>query len=396
MSGGPRPSTAPLRWFGQSPLAIAALLSGLTGTAVVDRAVRALDDARSVRDRMEVAAARIVAESAAGEFVGSGGAVRNRVVDVGGGIVVQTYAEPLRGADQVRLVARVGSQRFDYLFTPLSGGTSPVFGQALTAANDALVPDGWRGLARVPAEQLPRLTAGAEATASSAARLFVADPGLALLRLPAGTDRDDFVLAVDPAAGTPVITAYGVATVDGNLWLDCAERPLDLHLDADLTIVVRGNLYLGRSLRIHGQGNLTMVTVGNDGGAFVDRDGNGRHSPGEPVRGAEQFAGPMEGAGNVWIGLPREGAGRLDLDVGLVVGGVLHVAADRAEVHGPVILQRGGAAAPGRSGLLIATGSRLPTLNRLALPGFATVGQPRPGPLQQLGGEPLYPAAPAR
>jgi hypothetical protein len=51
---------------------------------------------------------------------------------------------------------------------------------------------------------------------------------------------------------------------------------------------------------------------------------------------------------------------------------------------------------PGRTGNLVASGRRLPALQRAALPGFATVGMPRPGSLQPLAGESLYPAGPPR
>ena len=388
-------SRAPLRWFWRSPLAIAALLTGVTTTAIVDRAIAGLADAAAVRVEMERAAARIAAMAAAESYVASDGTARERVVDAGGGIVVRTAIEPLRGTDELRLIARVGAQRFEYMFPRLAGGSSPVFGRALTVAKGTHVPAQWRGGAVAEPQDLPTLACAAAGGAAS--RLFTPEPGIALLRLAGGTDRADFVLAAEPGVGgAQRLHARGTEVVDGNLWVDCGAAPLQLELVDDLTVVVRGNVYLGRGITVVGDGHLTLVAVGAPGSAFVDRDGNGRWSAGDELRGAEHFEGPVEGAGNVFLGLPREGQGRLEFDVGLVVDGVLHVAVDQALVNGPVVLHHGGAPMPGRTGNLVASGRRLPALQRAALPGFATVGMPRPGSLQPLAGESLYPAGPPR
>jgi hypothetical protein len=223
------------------------------------------------------------------------------------------------------------------------------------------------------------------------------DPGIALTRLPAGTDRDDFVLGAGNLE--PTADAGGaVHFVRGNLWVDCGPEPLRLSLPRDLTLVVAGNVYLGRSIAVAGPGRLTIAAQVADGVAFADVDGNGRWSTGDQLRSDDAFSGPMEGAGAVYLGLPREGAEHLCFDVGLVVGGELHLAADRALVRGPVVLSFGGTVLPGRRGRLVVAGWSAPLHETGLLPGFAAVGSPRPGPLRLRGGgdQPLYVAAPTR
>ncbi len=390
----PRLSRVPQRWFWRSPLALAALITGIVGPTVVERARAGLGEARRIHGDMERLAARVVADGAAIDYVSSDGATVTKRVDAGGGIIVETRVVPDRESGRLHLTARVGEQCLEFRFPRLAGGASPVFASALSVAAGVRLPAQWRAGAEVVVEQLPQVLA-VELPAASGS-LAVADAGIALMRLAAGTDRDDFVLATDPArTGPQPVTDHGAVTVAGNLWLDRADAPLLLELAEDLTLVVRGNVYLGRELRVTGAGHLTIVAVGTPGSAFADCDGNGRWSAGDDLRGGERFAGPMEGAGNVYLGLPREGQGRLDFDVGLVVTGVLHVAVDTAYVHGPVVLHHGGLPVPGRAGMLVATGRRLPSL-RVALPGFVAVGAARPGPLQALVGEPLYQAGPAR
>jgi hypothetical protein len=163
-------------------------------------------------------------------------------------------------------------------------------------------------------------------------------------------------------------------------------------------MIVAGNLYVGRSLRVTGAGCLTIVTQIDDGVAFADNDGNGRWSAGEPLYGAEGFRGPVEGSGNAYLGLPRGQQTVLELDCGLVIDGQLHVGADRAVVHGPVLLGSGGTALPDRHARFEVSGRRLPALQRSVLPGFVAVGAPRPGPvrLEVAGSRALYPASPTR
>jgi hypothetical protein len=361
-------------------------------TFVFERALATMHEASAIRSEMERLAARVVAESAAAQYVASDGAVSTRVVDAGNGVVVRTSIAATAG-ERLHLRADVGEQRLEFSFARLAGATPPVFGRALTVAASASAPSDWGATVALP-EELPQLGAAARERTALPSWL-VADPGVALLRLAGGTDREDFSLRLGGSPDRPFVPpATGVVLVDGNLWIDAAGETLSLGLRRDLTLVVRGNAYIGSSIRVDGCGKLTIVTTGDGGVAFVDRDGNGRWSTGDELRGAEQFFGPMEGAGNVRLGLRPDGRGTLELDVGLVATGLVTVAAERAIVHGPVVMHRGGASIG--EGRLEATGRRLPCLRRAALPGFVPVGRPRASPLREARGEPLYPATPAR
>jgi len=95
--------------------------------------------------------------------------------------------------------------------------------------------------------------------------------------------------------------------------------------------------------------------------------------------------------------MPREVGVVLEFDAGIVCGGVLHVAARQALVHGPVLVNKAGVRIGIDCGNLVCTGGRLPSLRRSTLPGFAAVGSPRPSPLVPVRrDQPLYSAAPAR
>ncbi|MGE3172299.1 MAG: hypothetical protein AB7O97_06700 [Planctomycetota bacterium] len=382
-----------------SPALMAALAAGMLVTVAVDRALVAVGDAGQIHRDAEVLAARVVADGAAARFVASSGAAATGAFDAGNGIEVTTAIEPLDADGQWLLTALVGDQRLDWTFATLPGGTSPVFGRALSIVAGAPLPSHWRGAVATEPEDLPRLAPCIDDTRLPS--WLQPDPGVALLRLPAGTDRDDFVFAAARADGARSIQVGGVVVVDGNLWVDCGDSPLVLDLDRDLTLIVRGNVYLGRSVRVRGPGHLTLVTVVDGGSAYFDVDGNCRWSPGDRLVGGEPFAGPVEGAGNVLMGAlgATVGAGagpELELDLGLDVGGVLHAVAATVTVHGPVVLRSGAMSRPSDAGRLIATGSRLPAVQRVVLPGFVAVGLPRPGPLRPLAREPLYQSAAPR
>jgi hypothetical protein len=396
---GPAQARFEARVLFASPVLLAACFAALSASIVLARGLVALRDARTIRAGVELAAARLVAEQAAHAYVDSSGQRACTSVDLGRGLDISTSGSSEPGSGEVRLATRVADRRLEFAFARLPGSTSPVFDLRLVVASDAPpLPADWPPPAVVGRDDLPRLAvAAAPATPGPAAALLQRDPGIALTRLPAGTDRDDFVLG----AGTlePSADAAGaVQFVRGNLWVDRAPEPLRLSLPRDLTLVVAGNAYLGRSIKVAGPGRLTIATQVADGVAFADVDGNGRWSTGDQLRSDDAFSGPMEGAGAVYLGLPRDGAEHLCLDVGLVVGGVLHLAAERALVRGPVVLSFGGTVLPGRRGKLVVAGWSAPLHEPGLLPGFAAVGSPRPGPLRLRGGceQPLYVAAPTR
>jgi hypothetical protein len=205
------------------------------------------------------------------------------------------------------------------------------------------------------------------------------DSGVALLHRAVGTDRDDFVLAAGRATATLDMVDQ-VLVVPGHLWIPAGAAPLVLELPRHLTVVVYGNLYLGRSVRLAGAGRLTLVTVvSEDAVAFVDRDGDGQLGAAERVLGADSFRGPVEGAGGVYLGL-QPGGPSIDFAGALVVSGQLHLAVD-ARVAGPLVLQHGVTTVGDRSPRLHAAGDWCFLPERERIPGFMTTGGPRAGRL---------------
>lgn len=360
---------------------------------VADVVRRAADVSR----RAEAARAHLVAEAAAlAAFDAPEAAVASTIA--GDGVVVS------RQAGSVVVVTRAANgttRRFEARELP---GAPPVaLGRPLSFVEPLDVAIGGVRLDPTAVPRLdPRMLAGADR--AEAMPWLRRDHGIALLHWQAGTDRDDFVF--QHAAKPVVLDAVGeILVVHGHLWVEPGVRPLELHLARDLTVVVQGNLYLGRSVRVHGSGRLLVVTAACPAGAsFVDADGNGRWSEGESLHASPRFAGPIEGAGNVYCGLRGVDAG-LEFAGGLVVGGQLHVSADTT-VAGPLVLAHG-MTAIGPHGRLHAAGEWRFHAERDLVPGFVTHGRPRPGMLRQcttrprvaadrMEKQPLYLSSPLR
>jgi hypothetical protein len=165
---------------------------------------------------------------------------------------------------------------------------------------------------------------------------------------------------------------------------------------------VCGNLYVGRSVRVVGEGRLLFTTVVPEhAAAFADSDFDGRWSSPEAVRGRSQFQGPPEGGGAVYFGLAGATAS-VHLGAGVVVVGELHVAADSA-VAGPLVLAFGVVKPRDRAVRLEAEGAWSFQTERERVPGFAVTGGVRPSRLRPAGGpsaklmeQALYLSAPAR
>ena len=279
----------------------------------------------------------------------------------------------------------------------LAGATPRVFGQPFSILlrgtperTEALL-----SIARTPPEglaqdQWPRLDrAVGELPAQGWRRTGVLrrDSSLALLRLPSGTDRTDYVLADREGAGvSPSVPPSGVVRLDGHLWVDRADKPVLMHLDRDLTIVIRGNLYLGRSVHVRGPGRLVLVVTRRRDDMFRDLDLDGRWSDGDELltSGAE-FSGGIEGSGSVYLGLPAGNPvpDSIRLDAALVVDGEVHIQSSRAEVWGALAVGHGVTGA-GEDHVLLTLGLLLPDTQRERIPGFQPVGRPRPGILRRL------------
>jgi hypothetical protein len=93
--------------------------------------------------------------------------------------------------------------------------------------------------------------------------------------------------------------------VDGNLVVepDGARMIMDSAAAggaAQVTIVVRGNIYLADAvMAAHDQVALVMIAMA-DGASYEDRNQNGRRDDGEPAIG--EGASPLEGSGNIFFG----------------------------------------------------------------------------------------------
>lgn len=152
---------------------------------------------------------------------------------------------------------------------------------------------------------------------------FVRDDSIALLRLSVGTDRDDYRFDLDKmGTARPKVEENGWVIVPGNLWIDRGDEPLRIELARPTVIVVRGNCYVGSSVKVVGTAPLIVFVAGEAGGAESPAEGTGRLLIGNPgsdtsLRLAPSFV--TEGDCEVAAGVDviAEGA--------LVVGGTLRV-----------------------------------------------------------------------
>src|SRR5690606_30943722 len=133
----------------------------------------------------------------------------------------------------------------------LRGAAPACFGHALTLAEGLAGTEGeadeWlRGVARPQLGPLPQLALPAPVKLPLPG--LTVDREVAFLHLPAGTDRADYRLGEPPDVIAPP-PHLQVAEVPGNLWILPGARALRFDLRAPLTIVVRGHVYLGRSIR---------------------------------------------------------------------------------------------------------------------------------------------------
>ncbi|MDO8349491.1 MAG: hypothetical protein Q7T30_04620 [Planctomycetota bacterium] len=368
----------PWRWLVDSPLVLVTWVVVLLAASTAREVDQALGGADDVRRRASFWMAKVAAETAAMGVSLDDHAGAPRCMTVGDvAVTVQAVGRELRVSC---VPPGGGSWSFDCARLP---GASPAALGVPATTGVSLAID-------------PERLAGAFSAAELPA--FRRDAGIALLHLDTGTDRDDFVLDGQHAR-------FGIATdlvaVPGHLWIEPGDEPLRLWLERDLTIVVHGNLYVGRSLAIEGTGRLVFATmIDATSRPFADRDGNGRWSAGDETR-AGPFEGACEGGGNAYLGLPRRRAA-ISIASGLVVAGELHLAGP-ASVDGPVVLGHAITKIGGPGAELVATGARLFRPERELVPGFVPHGPGRPGLLRHapgnrpvVGEQPLYLAAPGR
>lgn len=298
------------------------------------------------------------------------------------------------------VTATVEGRSLAFRAADLPGASPAVFAESCSYVDRALVGS---TLGRcIDAADLPRFDERAltEADRADQCAMLRRDGGVALLTFETGTERDDFVF---DAARTmsEVSVSRDLLVVPGHLWIQPSDRPLHFVLKEDLVVVVRGNLYVGRSIEVSGGGRLVFATcVDQDAAVFSDVDGNGRWSPGDRLRRSAEFRGPIEGTGNVYLGLRGEAAS-VRIDAGLVVAGEAHLAAD-AQVAGPVVLSFGVTESRSRRCRLVPEGRWTFQVEREIVPGFQVHGGRRPGVLRgamepaSSREQALYLATPAR
>jgi hypothetical protein len=364
------------RWLVDSPLVVATWISVAMCLLAIVQVARSLREADRVRARSGQVLARIAAEDAATRLVEALPGPAPAAMSIGG---VSVRAEVF--GNQWLLTVEVGpGESYRFACPRLSGAAPAALGRPLTVVGTAASPfgasvDGARdgvGLPELDASQLARAWRADQVPA------FRRDVGIALLQLPSGTECDDFVLDTK-RAHLGLAGDAELIVVPGHLWVEPGLNPWRLPLARDLTIVVVGNLYVGRPIEVEGPGRLVFVT-------------RAPRSPEEPCRTA------AEGAGNVHLGLSSSPES-LSIAAGLVAEGEI-ILRRTSRVDGPVAVGRGITGSAGSQ--LVPNGSRLFVAERESVPGFLAAGRSRPGLLRPVeanrgdGEEPLYAAAPGR
>lgn len=382
------------RWLADSPLVVATWAAVAMGLVAIVQVAHALRDADRVRARSTVVLAELAAEAAVVRLAGQ--MPVDLPVTMHVGRVPVTIAN---ASDGWRVTAAVPSGLpLEFGCQMLPGASPAALGMPLTvvaAEVAAELPGAVVGLFPPLEDQLCESARRAETLAA-----FRRDVGMALMHFSAGTELDDFVVDTSvKRLGLPPRAAC--VLVSGHLWIEPGSTPWRLVLEHDLTLVVSGNLYVGRSVVVDGPGRLVFVVRGTElARGFADLDGNGRWSSGDRSCEGGEFAGVAEGGGNVHLGLATSGPVG-EVQAGLVVAGELHLRSS-VRVDGPVVLQHGVVGLGRERPRLLPTGERLFAPEREVVPGFAVSGGERPGLLRarranRLALEvPLYAAAPGR
>jgi hypothetical protein len=358
-----------------SPLLVSVWIAVVLVAISLGWTFSALRRADEVAARAEAVLARMCADEAARKWLAAGDAGSSAPFALGCGATCTVVPDARRQRLDVS-VSLPSSAECRFRCELLPGGAPAAFALPFATAAGRSLPPGMPEPVQLPVEAMPVLQVDKRPWSPAQNAAFARDAALALLRLPTGTDRDDFVLGAGVDQLQLLAPRDGLLVFDGNLWLDAGD-PLTIELNQDLTVVVRGNLYLGRSLRIEGSGHLLLAVQAAPGLPFADRDGNGRWSAGDELLVDGEFRGPMEGSGAVWLGLPGRAPDELVIDAGVEVSGELQLLAN-ASVRGPLLLHHGVTVL--RTGAVLrATGERLPQVGRCRVPGYRPEGRPRPG-----------------
>lgn len=389
-----RPSFAVLARGVFAPMAMACVTTVCVALGLLHEAARVVRRAEGLRAQVDRLADEIVAEAATMQAAALG--ATSHAAQVGERAVCV-----VRGVDGwTTSVASGGEPQRWFGFDHVPGAANPAFGSACTVTRPEL-KDWLRDARCVAASELPRLAPAdlAAALAVDRSDLCAQDPGLALATWSVGTEGVDYVF--QRSAGD-VLAGGGLVCVPGHLWIPPSPDAWTVRLDRDVVVAVRGNLYLGGSLRVIGEGRLVFHVEPPPGScAFSDRDGDGVWSAGDRLVGSSgPFHGLLEGGGSVFLGLPGN-ARAIHCDAGIVVLGELHLRAPTT-MAGPLILG-GGVTQNSPDGRIVATGAWRFLTEREVVPGMVVIGGARPGRLRDLGAnqpgmrqQTLYQAAPSR
>ncbi|MCA8941681.1 MAG: hypothetical protein KDB80_03905 [Planctomycetes bacterium] len=217
-----------------------------------------------------------------------------------------------------------------------------------------------------PEIELPAIGDGSEwdmeAVGAARRRTFARDDSIALLRIRSGTDQIDYVLVPDEdGVVRPRFPTEGLLVLDGNLWVDRGRGAVRIEIDRNATLVVRGNVYVGRSVSVVGGGHLVVA---------AERDPRN---------------GWSEGSGCVFVGLPEDDlvSGRVvRIEASLVSSSDCLVSAGQAQVAGAFVV--GGDLRARGEGCRLGSDGSLLLDSRASQPGIEVVGGPLPGRLERI------------
>jgi len=387
-----RPSMLTLGRGVFAPMAMASVTTVCVALGLVHEVARVVRRSEAARARTEQVVQEIVAESTTLQAASVGDATRTvRLGEFEVGVV--------RNADGWLTSVYGGGVPRWFAFDLVPGEANAAFGRACTVARPEL-KDWLREARCVGPSELPRLAVADLAAAMAVDRsdLCVQDPGIALATWPTGTEGSDYVFT---ARSGEVLAAGGLVCVPGHLWVQPSTEPWTVRLTHDVVVAVRGNLYLGGSVRVIGEGRLVFYVEPPPGScSYSDRDGDGVWSPGDRVATGEPFRGPLEGGGAAFLGLP--GSSRpIHCDAGLVVHGEVHLRVPTV-VAGPLVLGAG-VTQNSTEGRIVASGAWSFVPEREVVPGMAVAGGPRPGKMRDVSRnrpgmqqQTLYQATPSR
>ncbi|MCA8958582.1 MAG: hypothetical protein KDC87_21070 [Planctomycetes bacterium] len=357
-------------------------------TGLVYHASAAVESGNDLHVDRERVVALIAAEEAAAAAVSGLCAVTEDVQPFtwrsAAGMICRVAPSRRGGAPGIQISVDGGRGRnYSFSCAVLSGAAPGALGRRATLAAGVAAqrPELREWLARQRIDAHPEhVSVGAlldPDAAPSAPGAVREDRAIGLLRLDRGTDAKDYRLDARHLRRRPPAT--GLLRVPGNLWVAEAPAPLVLQLRAPLTIVVEGNLYLGRSIAVEGGGNLTLVVVGTaNSPGFRDRDGDGGWSAGDLPLGPGP-RGAVEGSGMVYFGLPgsRPPALRVEVAAAVVAASEVHLRARTVRIDGALVCGQG-ITRLGNTDLEL-TGTRLVPVEREEVPGLRRRGRPRPG-----------------